>query len=387
MDPERLLDRLERAVSLAGDDAAVRVVAVYGPQAGAVAKVFPPTYMERDGTRYHFERRWGQDGQLRGVVILDSVQSQANRAEAALLARAGELGLPQLVLEVVLEDRTVRISSLQAPHRSRDAYFLDALLDGVPFDKTEIGAALNGVTTDDATAYLRYAPCDLVYGVWDSHRGKRLPVKFPRVYTSEMLGWDPDSGRRAATKGDPLNLPGNSSVPVAEWRPGMTSKQGKRSEQRLSELGHGMVPGEASDEAGGVTVRTITRQGVLSLTGLANLRFRAGDGDVSAVGGAALAALALAGDRLAFARAGIHLRSGSDLVLVDDRLEWVQAGGRTEPLELDLDGAVSLLQAASERLAQAGVSWSSEPVVLEPKPKLREVIEETFYVPELNAQS
>jgi CRISPR-associated protein Csb1 len=381
-----VFDRIERATNLESDDAAIRIRAEYAPQAGPAAKVFPPTYLPTGGSRYHFEERW-EDGERVPVVVLDSIQSQANRAERALLDEAADLRLPQIVLETELADRTVRISNLAAPHRSRDAYFLDSEVDGIPFDETPVGQALRSVTADDATPALRHAPFDLVYGVWDSHRGQRVPMKFPRTYTSEMLGWHAVAGKRAATKGDQLNLPGQSTVPTKDWRPDMVSGQKKKAQVKLSELGHGMVPGQPDAEAGGVSVRAITREAVLSLTGLARLYFPLPDGDVTSVGRAALAAVALLGDRLAFARAGLNLRSGSDLVLVSDRVEWVQAGGVTETLELSASDARELVSLASERLASAGVTWSGEPLVVQPTDRLRRVIEETFYVPDLDAEA
>lgn len=380
-----IFDRLERATILESEDAAIRIHAEYAPQAGRTTKVFPPTYLPADGTKYHFEERWEGDERVT-VVMLDSIQSQANRAERALLDEAASLGLPQILLEAELADRTVRISNLDAPHRSRDAYFLDSEVDGIPFDQTPVGQALRSVTADDATSALRYAPFDLVYGVWDSHRGQRVPVKFPRNYTSEMLGWHAVAGKRAATKGDQLNLPGNSAVSTKEWRPSMTSGQRKKAQVELNELGHGMIPGQPDAEAGGVSARSITRGAVLSLTGLARLHFPVADGDATSVGRAALAAIALLGDRLAFARAGLNLRSGSDLVLVSDQMEWVQTGGVTEPLELSAAEARELLSMASERLASAGIAWSAEPVLVQPSGRLRKVIEETFYVPDLDVE-
>lgn len=385
MNTEQFLDRIERAVTLQGDDAAIRVHAEYQPQAGRAAKVFPPTYLPADGTRYHFEERWDGDGERVRVVVLDSFQSQANRVEAALREHAEHLGLPQLVLQAQLEDRTVTVSNLDAPHRSRDAYFLDSELDGVPFDRTDIGRALAGVTADEATAALRYAPYDLVFGVWDSHRGKRIATKFARAYSSEMLGWHAVAGRRAATKGDPLNLPGESGVPLAEWRPETQTGQKRKKQVELNELGHGMIPGSPDGEAGGVSVKTISRDAVLSLVGLARYRFPIDGTDATAAGRVALAVLGLLGDRLAFAGAGLHLRSGSDLVLISDRVEWVRRGGTPEPFELTVADARGLFEAARQRLGAAGVTWDGDPVTLAPSQRLRDIIEETFYVVSLDA--
>lgn len=385
MDTEQILDRVEKAVTLEGDDAAIRVHAEYQPQAGRTAKVFPPTYLPADGTRYHFEERWDATGERVPVVVLDSFQSQANRVEAALRDQAESLGLPQLVLEAQLEDRTVTVSTLDAPHRSRDAYFLDSELDGVAFDKSEVGQALARVTADDATAALRYAPYDLVFGVWDSHRGKRIATKFARTYSSEMLGWHAVSGKRAATKGDPLNLPGKSGVPLAEWRPETQTAQKRKQQWELNELGHGMIPGQPSSEAGGVSVKTITRDAILSLVGLARYRFPLDGTDVTFAGRAALAALALLGDRLAFGGAGLHLRSGSDLVLTADRVEWVRRGGEPEPFELTVANARELFEAARQRLEGVGLVWDGDPVMLTPSERLQNIIEETFYVVSLDA--
>lgn len=382
-----LYDRLNAAVVLESDDAAIRIHAEYAPQAGPAAKVFPPTYLLSDGTKYHFEQRWGPDDEPIPIVVLDSYQSQANRVEAALKEVAEVAGLPQFVVEADLKDRTIRVSSLDAPHRSRDAYLLDSELEGVAFDKTEVGQALNLVTVEDATTALRFAPYDLVYGVWDSHRGKRVPTKFARSYTSEMIGWHAIAGKRGATKGDPLNLPGKTGVSLSDWRPETQAEQKKKTELALNKVGHGMIPSSADSQAGGVSVRSITREAVLSLTGLARFGFPTADTDATGPGRTALAALGLLGDRLAFSNAGLHLRSGSDLVLVSENIEWVRRGGETERFELSVPEARELLTLAAERLSEAGVPWSGEPVMLRPSTRLREIIEQTFYVPTLDAEA
>src|SRR5438128_1753378 len=71
------LDDLRRLVRTG---AAVRVRALLAPAGGDGEKVFPPTY---EGGRYAVERR-RENGAEVECVLLDSVQSQANRAEAAL---------------------------------------------------------------------------------------------------------------------------------------------------------------------------------------------------------------------------------------------------------------------------------------------------------------
>jgi CRISPR-associated protein Csb1 len=383
MSADEISERLAAAVQLVGDDAAIRIRAEYAPLAGWDAKVFPPTYL---GPSYHFEERWDESGERVPVCVLDSYQSQANRVEAALKAEAAELGLPQLILETEVAGETVRISNFDAPHRSRDAYFIDAELDGTRFDATKLGKELAQVGADHATAALKHFPTDLLFGVWDSHRGKRIATKFARSYTSEIIAWHPIAGKRAATKGDPLNLPGDSRVHQLGWRPEATSKGGKREEVKLSELGHGMVPVEPDERTGGVSVRRISRDAVLSFPGLARFSFPIESGEATTAGRVALAALALVGDRLAFGRAGLQLRSGCDLCLVKEEVSWVRRGGELERLELDPDAARALFDDAHARLDSAGVKWRPEPIVVRPTDKLHEQIEATFQTVELGGE-
>lgn len=186
MSEDEIIHRLEEAVQLVGDDAAIRIWAEYEPLAGREAKVFPPSYL---GPTYHLEARWDEQGERADVCVLDSYQSQANRVEAALKSEALDLGLPQLILEADVVGEVVRISNFDAPHRSRDAYFVDSELDGQRFDATDLGKSLALVRPEHATPALKHVPGALVFGVWDSHRGKRIATKFPRAYTSEGCSW------------------------------------------------------------------------------------------------------------------------------------------------------------------------------------------------------
>ncbi|HKM55160.1 MAG TPA: type I-U CRISPR-associated protein Cas7 [Isosphaeraceae bacterium] len=74
------LEILQQAVS--GTAAAFRCITHYEPAGGVGDKVFPPTY---EGGKYATEIR-RVDGELVPCVLLDSVQSQANRMELVLLA-------------------------------------------------------------------------------------------------------------------------------------------------------------------------------------------------------------------------------------------------------------------------------------------------------------
>lgn len=136
------LSTLQSAVS--GTAAAFRSRTVLQPAGGVGDKVFPPTYA---GAVYAVEERRVKksDGTWETIpcVLMDSVQSQANRLEEALQQAidSGRLkDCPIPVIEVDfsgedLLDEVGPITSLQAPHRAADAILRDSLLDGTPFRK------------------------------------------------------------------------------------------------------------------------------------------------------------------------------------------------------------------------------------------------------------
>lgn len=382
-------ERLRAAAGLRSADGAVRVVAEYEPLGGAGQPVFPPTAKLREtkAAGYLVEPRW-VEGEQTDVVLLDQRQSQANRCEAALLdgVRRGELFLPHLALVTEAEGVPVRLTSMEAPHRSRDAYFRDAVDEqGQQFDATEAGRALRDAAAEDLRAYLRLVPSDLVYGVWDSHRKRRIQVRIPRAYTSEMIGVAPLEGVRAAGRVDRLNLPGDTvQVTASGWAPVSGGKPAKGAgKAKMSELGHGMIP--PSEGLGGVSVRTVQRNATVSMAQLAALRFGDADEEFTAAGRALVAAIALLGDRLAFASPAVRLRSGCDLVLTSERVEWVRRGGdggpQTEPLELTTPHqAAELFRIAVERARAAGLTWPAEPLVLRPNASLQQAIEASYVV-------
>jgi CRISPR-associated protein Csb1 len=111
------------------------------PAGGPGDKLFPPTYPGEgnEPPRHVFERR-RIDGASRVCVLVDSVQSQANRLEEALLraAQEGAISLPRVVVDFSGADlpKKVRdISSLDAPHRVFDAILRNALLGETPFSR------------------------------------------------------------------------------------------------------------------------------------------------------------------------------------------------------------------------------------------------------------
>src|ERR1035441_8829053 len=121
------LKTLKKAV--AGEYAAIRRVT----RMDALGeKIFPPTY---EGGEYATEQRQvrGADGTVQTVetVLLDSVQSQANRMEMALLRAydGGRLKMPLLAVNFAGDGSDPilceigRITALEAAHRREEAIF------------------------------------------------------------------------------------------------------------------------------------------------------------------------------------------------------------------------------------------------------------------------
>jgi CRISPR-associated protein Csb1 len=403
------LDVLTAAV--AGDGAAIRSVTRLQPAGGAGDKVFPPTYATGDRTlRYAVEtRRVG--GQEVPTVLLDSVASQANRLEEALLARweSREMDFPVIAIDFSdtgqLGDLG-RITTLQAPHRIADALLRDSVdRAGKPFRETEAGQAFTAATPGNATAVFKYCPTALVFGVWDSTGPKGgLGSKFPRSLVSEIVAVNAVPGCRVGSRIDPVGIQANVDVyhradDRDDWtirveealreknKPVPFSRRGAEGKGKPSAINHSNVAPTVDELAGGITFDHAVQTTVLSLPALRRLRFptdvsgkrlddaRRRDGEAAAR--TALAALALAGMSSLRAR-GHDLRSRC--LLVPDpggpmTLEILPAdGGQASRFTLGTTEAAHLLGAAASRAAGLGFGWEREPVTLRPAPKLADLI-------------
>lgn len=368
---EDLYRSLLAAVSLSDSRAVLRVVATYQPAGGPGSKVFPPTYPPQNGSPYVIEPRV-VDGQEHVAVQLDSTPSQANRAEEALLRahRAGRVQVPLLQIDHTGAAPVV-LTSLEFPHRYADAYLRDSILNGVKFDQSTVGKALLASTNADASALYAQDPGSLVYGAWNSHR-KGRQQKFPRVYASEVVGWDPQLGARNAGRMDPLNLTGARKGDGDDWEFAPAAKKAK--DEKLSEIGHGNIAPNASPN-GGVTITSAQRFATVSLAGLDRIGFGSASVDASVAARAVLAAYALLADRLAFGNPSLWLRSGCELVLESERVEWVHRGGNAEEFELTAAQAIELFGCATQHAEKEGLALSTEPVLLTPSKALADAID------------
>jgi CRISPR-associated protein Csb1 len=371
MTVEEVYEELRSAAAIEGDRALIRIRATYQPAAGDGARIYPPTYpAEPGGSPYVLETRV-VDGAERRDVLLDGVPSQANRAELALLKglRAGRFEIP--LLEICHDGAaSVVLTSLELPHRFADAYLRDSEIDGVKFDKTDLGQAFQSASAEDATALFQNDPGSVVFGAWNSHR-KGRQAKFPRTYASEIVGWDPKVGERRASRMDPLNLTGNAKPDGDGWT--FVAGGAKARGERLSQRGHGNIAPHPAH--GGVTITSAQRFATLSFAGLDRLGFGAASPEVSVAARTALAAYALLADRLAFSAPSLWLRSGCELVTIEETLEWVNRGGTADSFTLSTSEAIELYAHAAQIVADLGLPLSLKPVRLTPATNLASAID------------
>lgn len=375
------LDSLTAAMQ--GDAVAFRLRTHLQPAGGPGDKVFPPTYAEgKDGrkheTRYATEQRM-IDGQAVPTVLLDSVAAQANRMELSLLAarERGQVRLPLIAVDFGDElPELGRISALEAPHRVYDAILRDATLDGTAFRASEIGRRLTDASPADARAMLEHCPTALLLGAWDS-TGPRggLGHKFQRALVSEVVGIGFVAGTKVGSRIDPLQISAGVrlSIPKDDSDAWSVDAKGK-SKQRPSEVNHSNIAPTRDEEAGGVTFDHALHTAVLSLPALRRLRFGPWDAPRSDAARTLLAALGLLALVLQ-RREGYDFRSRCTLVPTGPvDIERVMADGTCEHQRLDVAQAHALFDSALTRAIEAGVPWAEADVVLQPMPKLVQLV-------------
>lgn len=406
-------DALTRSVS---EDSAFRRRRRLQPIGGPGDKLYPPTYPGegKSPPRHAFERR-RIDGREAWCVLIDSVQSQANRLEEALLeaARAGRIPLPRLSVDFAMAglNSIGEITSLDAPHRVFDAILRDSLLDGVPFPKSPLGDRLKKATPKDATAILEASPSALLFGVWNSTgEGGGLGAKFPRAIVSEIVGVDVpveqslegergpveirSAARRTGSRIDPLGTSKNVLIyeradDPNEWtanpsearlEKGEPVKFGKKDKDKAkagkpSVINHGNIRPEVVPL--GVTCAYAEHTAVITLAGLRRLRF-GGSAERDLTGRSLIAALGLVALTEQDAQ-GYALRSRCDLVCEGPApLEKVAFDGTVQDIALSRDEARALYETAYAEAMRAGFALNGEPVALRPQDKLVHIVRESM---------
>jgi len=364
------------------------------PAGGEGDKVFPPTFA---GAVYAIEKR-RVPGRSDAVhcVLLDSVQSQANRMEQALQEAidAGTLNLPHVVVDFSehdpkdggaeepgkLIDAIGKVTSLQVPHRLADAILRDSNANGTRFRDSEKGKALNRVSLANATPLFEMCPTALVFGMWDSTGPKGgLGPKFERAMVSEVIGvgaeWHEDYRARGVRR-DPLEV--RAAVKVIKnadksWRLATEKEKGAT---EPSKINHSSVPFDSRNS--GVTIEYAEQATTLSLIVLRRLRFpingtTASEADVA--GHTVLAALGLSAATLAF-ESGMGLRSRC-LLWPEGPMTWElldKPGQKPKCFAVSADEAVKLFQDAVSAAQNAKLPWPEQPITLKPSDDLVELV-------------
>lgn len=396
-------DRLKDAVE--GSAAAFRCRRRLQPAGGEGDKVFPPTFA---GAVYAIEQRRvpGRDAPVT-CVLLDSVQSQANRMELALqdAIDAGKIQMPLLVVDFSawgptgdvdadkkaerLIDAVGKVTSLQVPHRLADAILRDSEINGVAFRKSEKGKALNQVSFANATPLFELCPTALVFGMWDSTGPKGgLGPKFERAMVSEAVGVGAEVGDlRRGVRRDPLEIRAAVKVKKAadkSWTIATSEAKGKDI-VAPSGVNHSSVPfpkqrdGKTDENTyDGATIEYAEQTTTLSLICLRRLRFPI-DGSVNpatdATARTLLAALGLCAATLAF-ESGMALRSRC-LLWPAEPMEWElldRPGATPTKVSLTGDAAIKLLNEAIVAAETAKLPWTKESILLKPSQELVKLV-------------
>lgn len=326
------------------------------PEGGLPVK--PPSY---EGELEIHARSLPPDGEVRDVIELDSVGSAANRVEEALLELywAGQYPLP--VAKTLIDSGEgldpIEITTLEAPHRIYDAWLrLSVDAEGTTFEASEQGRDLTLAHPRKLDALLETSAHDLLLGVWDSQRtGPHGQIRIARSLTTTLIGILPvddrapaiiaaavakvPEGKRPASpfvqqpiaaRRDPLNLGDASELP--------------KGERKLSEQGLSSIPPQRTRQT--VALAEARYTGYLSFPALRRLGFS--DAYDATEVRTMLALLGLYGVLLRN-DAGWDLRSGACFV-PEGPMQFTVAGGTNERLELDVESARELFEAAVERV-------------------------------------
>lgn len=389
------------------------------PAAGPHASVAPAKFVDGSKsvfayeTRYIVEKPEGQDepkkeedskdaeksvkGKSQKVVLIDSKQSELNRAEAAIeqgcqYGDEAAVKIPRAVVTYQTENGPVEYSDMELSHRVFDGHFRAGRVDGKPITENDQYRALRNCTPADMSALLNTAPAALLFGAWDSTR-KSNQVRLRSALVGEIIGvladQDPGAEHRQARRGgarvdavaasvklDAKEL--NSLVDDQEAELSAKNVAARRKEVKTakadarisaSTLGLGSIP-PTLEETGAVACCRIIRSWVLSLATLRQLRFGT-DEKKNVAARALLAALGL--NAIARAERELYIRANCDLiesaapvVTLDQRF-----GEKKTFAPLTVKQADQLLLEAIEYAKEEGVAdWNGQTFNVEGNPSI-----------------
>ena len=355
-------------------------------------EVFIPTAAE-SGWHSEFVRDEAGVPRLGKAVIIDSIQSQANRAEEMMWAHRKEVGgLPGVLLVTDLLNPDVEkaitegimktvgkepkltpeqetfirlavndeltsqiVSTWTASHRHADAYFRFSEIDNLIQDVD--------TSRDASVAYSNFIN-SIIFGFWNSYAATRR-TKQPRIYTSEITGFGGREVVSGAVKVDPVPI-GIFEVPddLNSPKRGITlvkkgeAKIGDKDKKAPSAIGLGMIP--AAVQPVGFWFEVILRQGSISLNLIRRIKF-AEDTELRQrnAAGTVIVALALWGHQLA--SRDFALRSGCELIVVNSLIGLRRHGTRElEQLSVDSIDLAAVVIEAIRRAELVGLHFDPE---------------------------
>ena len=369
------------------------------PAAGPHASVAPAKFVDGSKSVFAYENRYIEDDAQK-VVLIDSKQSELNRAEAAIeqgrqYGDEAAVKIPRAVVTYKTENGSVEYTDMELSHRIFDGHFRAGRVDGKPITENDQYRALRNCTPADMSALLNTAPATLLFGAWDSTR-KSNQVRLRSALVGEIIGvladQDPGAEHRQARRGGARVDAVAASVKLApkdmeslvndqanELSPGnlkknrdaiaaaSKAKNKDAAHVSASGIGLGSIP-PSLEETGAVACRRIIRSWVLSLATLRQLRF--GQDETKNVAARALLA-ALGLNAIARAERELYIRANCDLiesaapvVTLDQRF------GEKKPFApLTVEHTDQLLLEAIENAKKAGVAdWNGQTFKVEGNP-------------------
>ena len=338
---------------------AVRSSVTLEPIDGPGGRIFPPTYPGRDAAQHVVERL--PDGTCR--VLIDSVASQANRHENALVEarKAGLIDFSDVIVDLSgTQAGLTSLSATEMPHRLSDAILRDSEIDGVSFPRSSVGKKILSATASDLSALIEASPTTVLYGCWFSQHNLPRPLKIQRSVVSEVWAHNAVLGKAVGSRIDPLGIEKLQlyEAPGGDWTALETeavmdkAKPKQHAKKRPSEINHGNIAPTILDR--GITAERVILNWSMPLAAVRRLRFGGGNRDHA--GQAYIVALGVL-SRVLDHRAGYSYRSRCDLVSKGAlTFEVLDGDGVAVQRVISLDSAQALLKDAEAGMKQAGLA-------------------------------
>ena len=325
------------------------------PVDGPGGRIYPPTYSEEG----HVVETL-QDGTKR--VLIDSVASQANRQEEALVAARAEGRINFADLYIDLSDTDSDLTELSAtemPHRLSDAILRDSEIGGVAFGQSEVGRSILSATPVDLTAIVEASPTTVLYGCWFSQHNLPRPLKIQRSVVADIWAENAVLGQAVGSRIDPLGIERlelyqteDGDWTASESEAVVDKGKPKSFGKRPSEINHGNIAPSVREQ--GITADRITLRWALPLSAVRRLRF--GGGERDAAGQTYVVALGLVARTLQH-EAGYSLRSRCDLISKGPlSFDVIDRDGAVTSAEIGTEQAIALLYEAEEKMQRAGLA-------------------------------